>query len=1059
MSDTETPKFIHLHTHSHYSLLNALPKIPDLVAAAKKDNMPALALTDSGNLYAAIEFYKECKKQGVKPIIGVDAYLAFRGRKDKEHSVDQQRHRLVLLAENETGYHNLIRLVSSSYLEGFFDKPRMDKEILSQWHEGLIAIIPSFKGETTEALRQHDFARANTILAWYEATFGANSVFIEITHHPEFEGHEALTKNTIAFAKEHTKQLVAAHDVYYLDQDDREARHVMQRIQNSRERGANEEDEDFSFITQQQATRFFKQIPEALQNTIRIAERCNLELKLGAWSFPKLVLESNNTYEEELALRAEKGLREHGLDKDPEYRKRMEYELTVIYGKGFAPYLLIVADLLLFAKRQGILTAIRGSVAGSLVTYLVGITKIDPIEYKLPFERFLNPQRPSAPDIDMDYADNRRDEMIDYARQKYGDDHVAQIGTFGTMMARAAVRDTSRALGYSYNTGDKIAKLIPMGSQGFPMTIERALELEPDLKRAYKTDDEAREILDLAQKIEGCARHISIHAAGVVISPSTLTDFVPLQYDPKGDKIITQYDMYAVEEAGLIKFDFLGLKNLSILADVVQQVQTRRGIAIDLERIPLDDKKTFELLARGDTEGLFQLNGSGMTRFLKELRPSTIHDINAMVALYRPGPMETIPEYIARKNNPALIDYPDPRMKKYLEESYGLIVYQDDLLFSTIELAGYSWLEADKFRKAVGKKIPEEMAAQKEQLMAGIVANGQTKDFAEKLWKLFEPFQAYGFNKAHAASYGLVAYQTAYMKANYPEEYMTSLLTADAGDVEKIAVIIAECKRMQIEVMPPDVNESASIFTIVENNGKQAIRFGLSSIKNFGEGISQSILNERNSGGRFTSLSDFLTRIDDKNLNKKSLESLIKCGALDRFGERGHLLANIDMLLEYHKEVSKPQGPQDSLFGLSVSGPATLRLNDAPLASQRDRLLWEKELLGIYVSGHPLDKYRDELKKRGEIIKLKSGTTKEGMMVVFGGIIEETRSLLTKNGEKMAFVKIADFTDSIEGVVFPKVFKDHSDKLVADVCVAIKGKFSTRNGTPSILIENMKVLQ
>lgn len=1057
MADTEKTRFVHLHTHSHYSLLNALPKIPDLVEAAKKDGMDALAITDSGNLYAAIEFYKECKKAGIKPIIGVDAYLAFRSRLDKEPSVDQQRFRVVLLAKNETGYRNLIRLVSASYLEGFFDKPRIDKEILEKWSEGLIAIIPSFSGETTGALKQKDFARAKTILSWYEKTFGKEHVFLEITHHPEFEGHESLTKNTIAFSHEHGAELVAAHDVYYLKKDDREARRVMQRIQNSHERGANENEEDFSFITQAQAIRFFKAAPQAVANTIKIAAMCNLELKLGSWVFPNLKVESGKSYEDELEFRAREGLRNRGLMDDNVANKRLDYELSVINAKGFAPYLLIVADLLDFAKSQGIFTSIRGSIAGSLVTYLVGITKVNPIEYKLPFERFLNPQRPSAPDIDMDYADNRRDEMIAYARRKYGDDHVAQVGTFGTMMARAAVRDTARALGYSYNTGDKLAKLIPVGSQGFPMTIERALELEPDFKKAYKTDDEAKEIIDLAKKIEGCARHISIHAAGVVISPSTLTDFVPLQYDPKGDKIITQYDMYAVEEAGLLKFDFLGLKNLAILADVVNMVKKERGIDVPIEDIPLDDKLTFELLARGETEGLFQLNGSGMTRFLKELRPSTIHDINAMVALYRPGPMEVIPQYIERKNNPKLISYPDPRMKKYLEESYGLIVYQDDLLFSAIELAGYSWLEADKFRKAVGKKIPEEMAAQKVQLQEGIVKNGQTREFAEMLWKLFEPFQAYGFNKAHAASYGRVAYQTAYMKANFPVEYMTALLTADSGDVEKIAVIIAECKRMHIAVLPPDVDESASDFTIVSHNGTSAIRFGLSSIKNFGDGISHRILDERNANGPFKSLEDFLTRIDDKNLNKKSLESLIKCGALDRYGKRGKLLHNIDRLLEYHKEASKANGPQDSLFGAIASGPTPLKLDDAPPINSRERLRWEKELLGIYVSGHPLDEYKHVLEKRGDIKKVKS-STKQGMPVVIAGIIEESRALLTKNGEKMAFLKIADFSDSIEAVVFPKVFKDHGDKLLPDTCVAVKGKFSMRNDTPSILIENMKAL-
>jgi DNA polymerase-3 subunit alpha len=1051
------PRFVHLHTHSHYSLLNALPKIPDLVEAAKKDGQPALALTDSGNMYAAIEFYKECKKQGIKPILGVDGYLAARTRWDKEPSVDQRRSRLVLLAKDETGYRNLIKLTSAAHLEGFYEKPRMDRDILKEWHDGLIAIIPSFSGETSGALRQKDFSRAIETLAWYQKIFGPENVFLEITHHPEFEGHDALTKNTIAFAKENGANLVAAHDVYYLSRSDREARHAMQRIQNSADQGANEKDEDFSFITQDQAARFFKHVPEALSNTVKIADMCNLELTLGTWVFPNLKVESGKTYEEELRDLAEKGLEEKGLRGDVITEERLEYELTIINKKGFAPYLLIVGDLLRFAKENGILTNIRGSIAGSLVTYLIGITKVNPIEYKLPFERFLNPERPSAPDIDMDYADNRRDEMIAYVKVKYGDDHVAQVGTFGTMMARAAVRDTARALGYSYNTGDRLAKMIPMGSQGFPMTIERALELEPDFKKAYKTDDDAREIVDLAKKIEGCARHISVHAAGVVISPTPLTDFVPLQFDPKGGKTITQYDMYAVEEAGLLKFDFLGIRNLAILADSVRLVKERHGIEVDIENIPLDDQKTFDLLSRGETEGLFQLNGAGMTRFLKELRPTTIHDINAMVALYRPGPMEVIPQYIERKRDPRLISYPDPRMKKYLEESYGLIVYQDDLLFSAIELAGYSWLEADKFRKAVGKKIPEEMAAQKEKLMDGIIKNGQTKDFAERLWKLFEPFQAYGFNKAHAASYGKVAYQTAYMKANFPVEYMTAVLTAESGDIDKVAEIIAECKRMNILVLPPDLNESFSDFTIIDIDGVGGIRFGLSSIKNFGEGISEFIIKEREVNGPFASLPDFLSRIDSRNLNKKSLESLIKCGALDRYLERGHMLSNIDTLLEYHKEASRSTEHQDSLFGAIASGPSPLTLTPSPEASSKDRLAWEKELLGIYVSGHPLDTYAEILKKRDSIKKMKE-ETHAGVQIVVAGIIEEAKVLLTKNGEKMAFLKVADFSDFIEAVIFPKIYKDHSTSLVAESCVALKGKFSKRNGTLSMIVEAVKQL-
>ncbi|MEK7515361.1 MAG: DNA polymerase III subunit alpha, partial [Patescibacteria group bacterium] len=589
-------------------------------------------------------------------------------------------------------------------------------------------------------------------------------------------------------------------------------------------------------------------------------------------------------------------------------------------------YYLIVADLLAFARREGILTTTRGSAAGSLVAYLVGITNVDPLFYKLPFERFLNPERPKAPDIDMDIADNRRDDMIAYTKRKYGEDHVAQIGTFGTMMARAAVRDVARALGHSYNTGDRIAKLIPIGSQGFPMTIDRALELEPDLKTLYDEDDDTREIIDLAKRIEGCVRHVGVHAAGVVVAPTPLIEWAPIQPDPKGTgKLITQYDMYSITDeyggVGLLKFDFLGIKNLAILADSVARVKETRGIIVDIENVPINDSKTYEMLARGETEGVFQLNGSGMTRWLKELKPTSIHDINAMVALYRPGPMETIPNYIERKHNPKLIHYLDPRMKEYLDFSYGILVYQEDVLLTAIKLGGYSWLEADALRKAMGKKIPKVMQAEKEKLTKGFMEYGKlSKQLAEKLWELIEPFAAYGFNKAHAASYGKVAYQTAYMKANYPVEYLAALLTADSGDTGKIAIFVAEAKRMKVKVLPPDINESGTDFTVVGEQ-KNAIRFGLSSIKNFGDGISEAIIFERKEHGHFKSLSDFLSRVGSKNLNRKSLESLIKCGALDSLNaSRGTLIDNIEKLLSYHREATA-SAPQDSLFGATMAPP------------------------------------------------------------------------------------------------------------------------------------------
>ncbi len=766
----------------------------------------------------------------------------------------------------------------------------------------------------------------------------------------------------------------------------------------------------------------------------------------------------------------EKGYERLGIKETPEIKERVEYELAIIFNKGYTPYFLVVGDLLHYAKEHGILTTIRGSVAGSMVTYLLGITNVNPIEYKLPFERFLNPYRPSPPDIDMDYADNRRDEMIEYTKQKYGGDKVAQIGTFGTMMARGAVRDVARALAYPYAIGDRISKMIPIGSQGLPMTIDHAMEIVPELREAYKTEKDTKEIIDLAKKLEGCVRHISVHAAGVVIAPKPLYEYTPTQLDPKGGKVITQYDMYSIEDAGLLKFDFLGIRNLAILGDAISLVKKFYDVDIDIERIPLDDKKTFSLLASGQTEGLFQLNGSGMTRYLKELKPTSIHDINAMVALYRPGPMESIPEYIKRKHNPRLVKYLDPRMKKFLSESYGLIVYQDDLLFCALEMAGYNWEEADKFRKAVGKKIPAEMAAQYEKFTKGIIDNGQTPEFAEKLWKLFEPFQAYGFNKAHAASYGKVAYQTAYMKAHYPVEYMTAILTAESGDVEKIAQIIDECKKMNIPVLPPNINESYGGFTVIREIAPKAlsvdralgaiskeIRFGLYTIKNLGTDIADAIISERKTSGKYKSISDFLDRIKHKNLNKKSMEALIKSGSMDEFGDRGVLLANLEDMLAYNKEMGKQAQNQTSLFGgMSETKAPTFKLQNGKAATQAEKLLWEKELLGLYVSGHPLDRIREKLEKRDINIKKIKEEMGNGMPVTIAGIIETVRQVITKNDERMAFIKISDLSDSIEAVVFPSVFKNSIEIFVPEKCIALTGKVSLRNGEKSIIIEGVK---
>ena len=736
-------EFLHLHTHSHYSLLNALPKIDDLVKVAKKIGMPALALTDAGNMYGAIEFYKACKKNDIKPIIGVDFYVAARTRNDKQGGVDNRRTRLVLLAKNEIGYKNLIKLVTDSYLEGFYYKPRIDRELIEKYSEGLICIMPHFSGETSYALKNTDDEKAKSIIDWYKKIYGKENFYLEITHHPEIEGQIELKEKIKKIAKETDTPLVAAHDVYYLNPEDKAARDTLVAVNSHSDFGDREQREsadDFSFISAEKAAEYFKDEPEALKNSLKIADECDLEIEIGKWVFPNYVVEDGLTHDEEFKKLVYEGIEKRKLERSKEVVDRIEYELKIIGDKSYAKYFLVVADLLRYSAENGIYTNIRGSVAGSIVTYLTGITKINPLEYKLPFERFLNPERPSAPDIDMDFADNRRDEVIDYVRGKYGKENVAQIGTFGTMMARGACRDVARALGFPLALADKIAKLIPLGAQGRPMTIEKALADVDELQELYDKEKDVKTIMDMAKKIEGCARHISVHAAGVVIAPKPLVNYVPLQYDQKsGNKIITQYDMDSVGEdgVGLLKFDFLGIKNLSILADAVNRVKKIENIDLDIENIPLDDKKTYEMLARGETTGVFQLNGSGMTKALKDLKPTNIHDINVMIALYRPGPMDNIQEYIARKHGEKPATYLHPKMKDFLDTTYGVLVYQDDLLMTAIEVAGYTWGEVDKFRKAVGKKIPEEMKKQHIKFVEGCVKYGKmTEKKAEDLWKL-----------------------------------------------------------------------------------------------------------------------------------------------------------------------------------------------------------------------------------------------------------------------------------------------------------------------------------
>lgn len=1038
--------FVHLRNHSHYSLLKALPKVADLIQEAKKMNMPALALTDYSNMYGTIEFYSICKKEGIKPIVGAEFTIYSNDRKFQ----------VVLLAKDLVGYKNLMRITSIVNVENPIS-PILTDDILTEYRAGLIVLSGGIWGDVSNLLII-DHTLAKERLNFYKRNF-EDSYYLEINPQNHTDNSDEMRDATIKLSKETNTPLVATWNTHYVSLQDKPAQKILYLVhgeENSLEEYNHLFQRDNFAFEASQDTSFFSEIPEALTNTLKIAEECNVEIPLGQWVFP--AIECKKSYDEDLRELAYEGLEVRKLELTDTVKTRLDYELKVISDKGYSPYFLVVHDLLRYARENNILTNIRGSVAGSLVTYLLQVTKCDPLSYKLPFERFLNPERPSAPDIDMDYADTRRDEVIDYARRKYGIDNVAQIGTFGTMMARGAVRDVARAMKYPYMVGDRISKMIPPPKQGFPVTIAGAILEIPELKEMYDTDRETQEILDMAQKVEGCARHISVHAAGTVISPRPLWDFTPIQKDPKGGKVITQYDMYTIEDAGLLKFDFLGIRNLTILGDAIALTKERYGVTVDIENISLEDEKTFSMLARGETMGLFQLNGSGMTRFLKELKPSTIFDINAMVALYRPGPLEMIPEYIKRKHTPALVSFLDPRLEPILDQSFGVIVYQDDVMLIAIHLAGYSWLEADKLRKAMGKKIPAEMQSQKEKLMKGFLEHGLSSKKSQELWSLIEPFAAYGFNKAHAASYGRVAYQTAFMKANYPVAYMTAILTNESGDVEKISEIVTECKRMGIIVLPPDINKSEGGFSVVlDANGKEEIRFGLYTVKNLGVDIADAIIAERKKAGPFTSFENFIRRITHKNLNKKSLEALTMCGALDHFGERNEILANTESILEFHKHVVKDNILQNSLFDIGTESSFVMK--KAPPASQKQKLTWEKELLGLFVSGFPLDPWKEKIIARNINIEKTHTETSDGKETSLAVIIESIKITITKKGDKMALLTLRDYTGYIEVAVFPETYKRYKEVIAIDTPLVVRGKVSTRNGEKTIAIDEIKKLE
>lgn len=1061
--------FVHLHTHSHYTLLTALPTTEQLLARAQELGMTALALTDTNNLYGAVEFYTKAKSYGIKPIIGAEVLVTKNLHSKNNTAEDRRRQQLVLLVENETGYKNLLQIISVAQLEGFYYKARTDKNFLKEHHEGLIALSGSMTGEIASELIYGNYEKAKMIALEYSEIFGPNNFFLELGPHQDNENQIAVNQGLVQISQETGLPLVAACDVHYLLPENRDVQDILICIRDNKKVSDTERFTmrglDLSFRTSEQMAELFQKVPEAIQNTALIAERIDFHLQTGENHLPEFPLPEGKTANEYLRELCLEGLQKRYPDQNnitKEHHERLEYELSIIEGTGFASYFLIVQDFVNWAKENGVVVGPgRGSAAGSFVAYLTGITNIDPIEFNLLFERFLNPERISMPDVDMDFADIRRDDVLNYVRQKYGDDHVAQIITFGTMAARAAVRDVGRALGYPYDFCDKTSKMIPMFT-----SIATALENVPEFKQWYEGSTEAKRLIDAAKSVEGLARHASMHACGVVITKDPVTTYTPLQkVSGSREGVVTQYaastKANAVEKIGLLKMDFLGLKNLTIIENALKIIKKTKGVEIDIETLPLDDQLTYELFQRAETTGVFQMESSGMKRYLKQLKPTVFEDLIAMVALYRPGPMEYIPDFISGKHGTSEIKYLHPKLEPILQNTYGVAVYQEQLMQIARDLAGFSLGEADVLRKAVGKKIKELVAEQKEKFVEGCMKNGISRSVASNVFAFIEPFAGYGFNRSHAACYALIGYQTAYLKAHYPAQFMAALLTSSQAHVERVAVEVREAREIGLSVLAPHINESFENFAVIrDESGTERIRFGINAIKNVGHVVTKDLVLERKKNGPFTSLENFLERVQSKDLNKKSLESLIKVGALEGFGERQLLLSNMDALLHYAKNLrTLAESHSTSLFGGLDLPKTTLALTSTPPASQKTILVWEKELLGLYVSGHPVSEFESYMKRHtyplGNLEKEKNDTE---LKVKVGGVITGVRKVITKKGTPMYFVNLEDLTGHAEVLVFGKLAETNGELLREDEIITMTVKIRFADGGARLSAESIQII-
>ena len=1052
-------QFVHLHNHTEYSLLDGACRIEDLISRAKELGMPAIAITDHGSMYGAIDFYKQAKKQGIKPIIGCEVYVAPRSRFEKSAVEGDSYYHLVLLAENEVGYRNLIELVSRGYSEGFYYKPRVDRDIISRFSEGLICLSACIAGEIPAQLLKGNPDEAESIAKEYLHIFGPNNFFLELQDHNMPE-QKTVNSLLIDMARKLGIGLVATNDLHYIKKQDSECHDVLLCIQmgktvddQGRMRFPNDE---FYLKSSEEMETLFSHCPEALINTCLIAERCNVDFTFGQHFLPQFPVPEGMSDDDYLRQICQEKLAARYREINNEIISRLDYELSVIFKMGFSSYFLIVWDFINHARKNDIPVGPgRGSAAGSIVAYLLGITNIDPLKYGLLFERFLNPERITMPDIDIDFCYVKRSKIIEYVAERYGADRVAQIITFGTMAAKAAIRDVGRALNMPYGEVDRIAKMVP-GELG--ITLRRALEVNQELKNAYVSEPAVQKLVDLAIAVEGLPRHASTHAAGLVIAQEPLTHYVPLQNSTEGF-LTTQYDKDRVEEIGLLKMDLLGLRTLTVIGDTLELVKQNRGIKIDIDNIPLEDPQTCMMLANGETAGVFQMESGGMTNLVKDLKPDCFADIIPLVALYRPGPLGSgmVADFINGRHGKKTVTYLHPVLEPILKDTFGVILYQEQVMQIASTLGGFTLGQADLLRRAMGKKKHDVLAAQRDAFLKGAEERGYKAEMATEVFTLMEHFADYGFNKSHSAAYALVAYQTAYLKAHYRQEFMAALLTSVMGTSDKVGYYIEECRKMGIDVLPPDINASQAQFSV----DKQAIRFGLAGVKNVGENAIDALISARVREGKFTSLIDFCTKVDMRIVNKRVTESLIKCGAFDSLGaKRSQLIAVLDQAVEAAalRQREKNSG-QMGLFGEeTLSVAEDIVLPDIAEMPKEQILVLEKEMTGFYITGHPLDRFRETLKKFSSISDLVSGNYSDGQMVRTAGLLTNSKRITTKSGGMMCFADIEDFTSKVELVIFPRIFEKTNRFLLPDTPVSISGRLNVSEDGVKVIADSIGLL-